>query len=148
MPPFHRLHGVHEQLLGRCPAAHSNVNVNTILYFEVEHSPSKIIISISVKNKINNPTGRFISCERPLTIAMRQAAGLSMKSNDAEPFKKKKIGRNVDAFIAREDQLNQAMRHTKVSDHVKGRAIWEDKQGKRGTANLRHRTQKQYVSAL
>ncbi|CAK4080375.1 unnamed protein product [Aphanomyces euteiches] len=72
---------------------------------------------------------------------MRPAAGLSKKN--AEPFGKKKLGRNVDAFIAREDQINTALRNTKISDHIKARAVWEDKQGKRGMSSMRQRTEKQ-----
>ncbi|KAH9076680.1 hypothetical protein Ae201684P_010616 [Aphanomyces euteiches] len=73
--------------------------------------------------------------------SMRPAAGLSKKN--AEPFGKKKLGRNVDAFIAREDQINTALRNTKISDHIKARAVWEDKQGKRGMSSMRQRTEKQ-----
>ncbi|KAF0719573.1 Aste57867_942 [Aphanomyces stellatus] len=69
-------------------------------------------------------------------------AGMS-KKDSSEPFGKKKLGKNVDAFIAREDQLNTAIRNNKISNHIKGRAVWEDKQGKRGVTYVRQRTEKQ-----
>ncbi|RHY32374.1 hypothetical protein DYB32_002634 [Aphanomyces invadans] len=76
-------------------------------------------------------------------MAAMRPAGYSKK--DSEPFGKKKLGRNVEAFIAREEQLSTAMRNTKISNHIKGRAVWEDKQGKRGVTYTRQRVDKQYV---
>ncbi|ETV73675.1 hypothetical protein H257_11775 [Aphanomyces astaci] len=67
---------------------------------------------------------------------------------DSEPFGKKKLGRNVEVFIAREEQLSTAMRNTKVSNHIKGRAVWEDKQGKRGVTYTRQRVDKQITEEI
>ncbi|EQC38150.1 hypothetical protein SDRG_04579 [Saprolegnia diclina VS20] len=75
-------------------------------------------------------------------MAMRPAAGLAKRSEASEPFGKKKLGRNVEMFIVREDQLHNAVQHVKASDHLKGRAVWEDRQGKRGMVNQRSRTDK------
>ncbi|OQR93621.1 hypothetical protein THRCLA_22294 [Thraustotheca clavata] len=83
----------------------------------------------------------------PYTItdysAMEDADNARIQRNEAESFGKKKLGRNVEMFITREDQLHNALRHVKVSEHIKGRAVWEDHQGRRGMINQRHRMDKQ-----
>jgi len=71
----------------------------------------------------------------------KKPAGLQ-KKNDSDAFGKKKLGKNVDAFIQREDQIAAALRHTKLSDHITNRAIWEDKQTKSVAVNQRTRRNK------